>query len=348
MGLSKEKIDQLLKDSVLRANQEFPDPPVCVRVVGDYGNEIFSTLGNFSTIIAPPKVGKTTAASIFIISLLRNEEYNYVSGSLPENKKKILWIDTEQGKYESIKILRGICKESTGDSADQPANLLYYNFRSYNNSVKLELTDSLINGSSDIGFVVIDGIRDFVSSINNEIEATQVAEKLLKWTETKNIHILTILHQNKGDGNARGHLGTELINKAETVARIERRDQDNTRITVIKPDLSRHKEFQEFAFTIVDDRIEKAEINEGYQPRNPKPNELTHYQLQDIVKITFETVKALPYGKLWPTLKKALKSIDVEFGDNKCKALVTYLVEKNYLILNEEKKHYFPAAGLAV
>lgn len=343
MALSKEKIVQYLKDSALKADQEFSDPPVCVKIRGEYGDEIFATLGNFSTIIAPPKVGKTTATSVIIISLLTNQVYCKVFGSLPDNKKNILWIDTEQGKHESIKILRSICQETTGDIKEQPENLRYYNFRTFSNSIKLELTDHLINEASNIGFVVIDGIRDFVSSINNEIEATLIAEKLLKWTETKNIHILTILHQNKGDGNARGHLGTELINKAETVARIERRDQDGTRITVIKPDLSRHKEFQEFAFTINNERIETIDINEGYQPKNPKPHELTVHQVENLIKITFSNEKALPYSKLWMSIKKALKSLDIEFGDNKCKELVTYLTENNYLRHSKESKHYSPA-----
>ena len=31
-----------------------------------------------------------------------------------------------------------------------------------------------------------------------------------------------ILHQNKGDENARGHIGTELNNKAETVLLVEK------------------------------------------------------------------------------------------------------------------------------
>jgi hypothetical protein len=41
----------------------------------------------------------------------------------------------------------------------------------------------------------------------------------------KVIHIHTILHQNKADENARGHIGTELNNKAETVLEYELRNR---------------------------------------------------------------------------------------------------------------------------
>lgn len=43
----------------------------------------------------------------------------------------------------------------------------------------------------------------------------------MQWTDDRQIHIHTILHQNKNDENARGHIGTELNNKAETVMQVE-------------------------------------------------------------------------------------------------------------------------------
>ena len=68
-----------------------------------------------------------------------------------------------------------------------------------------------------LGFVVIDGIRDLVYDINSPSEATCVISKLMQWTDEYQIHLHTILHQNKSDENARGHIGTEINNKAETV-----------------------------------------------------------------------------------------------------------------------------------
>ena len=35
----------------------------------------------------------------------------------------------------------------------------------------------------------------------------------MQWTGEQNIHIQTVLHLNKGDDNARGHIGTELNTK---------------------------------------------------------------------------------------------------------------------------------------
>ena len=344
MGLPKEKLEALLEKSMLRSDQEFSDPPVCIRITGEYGDQIFATLGNFSLLLAPPKVGKTTAAILPVVALLRHESFLNCIPAMPSEKNSVFWIDTEQGKHEGIKVLKTISKLTTGQETTQPTNFHYFSFRQHGNATKLELTEYLIENSKNLGFVVIDGIRDFVSSINNEIEATTIAEKLLKWTEVKNIHILAILHQNKGDGNARGHLGTELINKAETVARIKREEQGGTRLTVIEPDLSRHREFEKFAFTIdINGNFETIEVSEGYQPQTPKAHELTHYQIEDAIKLTFSKEPKLTYSKLVISLKDSLKNIGIEFGDNKTKDLIKHLQATKYIDHNKVTKIYSPA-----
>ena len=76
--------------------------------------------------------------------------------------------------------------------------------------------------TENVGLVVIDGIRDMVYDINSSSESTKVISLLMTWTGERNIHIHTILHQNKGDEHARGHIGTELSNKAETVLQVEK------------------------------------------------------------------------------------------------------------------------------
>ena len=80
--------------------------------------------------------------------------------------------------------------------------------------------------TENVGLVVIDGIRDMVYDINSSSESTKVISLLMTWTGERNIHIHTILHQNKGDEHARGHIGTELSNKAETVLQVEK-DEKN-------------------------------------------------------------------------------------------------------------------------
>ena len=99
---------------------------------------------------------------------------------------------------------------------------IFLALRKFNPKERLAIIDDAISQIEGLGFVVIDGIRDLVYDINSPSEATCVISKLMQWTDEYQIHLHTILHQNKSDENARGHIGTEINNKAETVIQIEK------------------------------------------------------------------------------------------------------------------------------
>lgn len=342
MNNNSNNLKELFHKSVLKADHEFEAPPVCLKIAGEFGDQIFSTLGNFSTIIARPKVGKTTFTAIAVTALLTEKNSLKIIPTVPEKKKKILWIDTEQGKPECVKIIRFISKMVNGNEKHHPENLYYLSLRPYNSKQRIELINFAINTLENLFFVVIDGVRDLVSSINDEREATKIADYLLKWSEEKNIHILTILHQNKGDANARGHLGTELMNKAEAVAKLIRDENNGTRLTIVEPEFSRHKDFEPFAYSIDDlGNIYDEDATKGYQPEKPKVNELTQFQIDTLLRNTFVNGNTITYAPLWQKFKKVLKTdLDIEFGDGKCKELVTFLKDKHYLKHNEQIKAY--------
>ncbi len=342
MSMNQEEIRKIVEGSFIKADHEFKYPPVCLEITGEYGNRIFATLGNFSTILAAPKVGKTTATAVIVSALLSNKQKSNFVPTLPEDKKVIVWIDTEQASPECVNTIQLISKQVTGIKKQHPDNLKFLSLRKYGKDVRLEAIEYVLKHTKNMGFLVIDGIRDLVQSINDEREATKIADNLLRWSQEYNIHILAILHQNKGDTNGRGHIGTELTNKAETIVSLERGENNGIRSTIIEPKYTRHKEFEAFAFTIENGDIIESEIKQGYQPGNPKVNDLTVHQIEAVIHSTFIENQSFTYSKLWQTLKESLKTIGVSFGDNKCKELVTFLQNKNYLNYNELTKVYYP------
>lgn len=60
---------------------------------------------------------------------------------------------------------------------------------------------------------MIDGIADLAMAINDEIEASRVVSLLMKWTKLYNIHITLVIHQNKNDEYATGHLGSAILKR---------------------------------------------------------------------------------------------------------------------------------------
>ena len=71
-----------------------------------------------------------------------------------------------------------------------------------------------------------------------------------------------MLHQNKGDFNARGHIGTELINKAETTISVT--PQKNEDVSKVEIEFCRNKAFEPFAFCVNDKGL--PEIVSGWTP----------------------------------------------------------------------------------
>jgi len=58
--------------------------------------------------------------------------------------------------------------------------------------------------------VIIDGIADLVSDVNNLEESNLVVQKIMKWSAELDCHIVTVIHSNFGSDKPTGHLGSFL------------------------------------------------------------------------------------------------------------------------------------------
>jgi len=128
----------------------------------------------------------------------------------------------------------------------------------------LRLTDYIMKINDNIGLVVIDGIVDLASAgVNDEAESMALASKLLEWTSDNNCHISIVLHENKNDRNAKGHLGSYLVQKSETTISLAKSEHTPSASDIV-PEYTRNIEFPSMEMTITGyDTIEltlKAEI----------------------------------------------------------------------------------------
>lgn len=71
-------------------------------------DSIIGTLGNFSASIGKAKSKKTFNVSAIAASALANSTVLHYRSSFPENKRTILYIDTEQGEPHCQKVLQRI------------------------------------------------------------------------------------------------------------------------------------------------------------------------------------------------------------------------------------------------
>lgn len=132
--------------------------------------------------------------------------------------KKCIYIDTEQGDYNVIKIARRVCRSMKWIYEQAMADGLFKvaRLRPYPADERLKIVEKIIDQERPY-LCIIDGARDLVRSVNDDIECMALVDKFLKWTEEYNMSIGTVIHTNKDKETLRGHLGSELINKSETV-----------------------------------------------------------------------------------------------------------------------------------
>jgi hypothetical protein len=186
---------------------------------------------------------------------------------------------------------------------------------------------------------VIDGIRDLVYDINSPEEATTIATRLMQWSADYDIHIINVLHQNKGDCNARGHLGTELTNKAESVISIE--VSDDPAISRVTAEYTRDVEFKSFSFTINDESLPVlCELPESATRKRTEPN-FIHDELHvQILSKIFRDRIDLKYKEVCQYIKLEFSEAGTIFGDNRSRDYLAYYIKKGWVNRDEKTKKY--------
>jgi hypothetical protein len=237
----------LLEKAQVRPGDQIGKPVSCWAILDGDQQSIVGTMGNISTMTGRAKSKKTFAVTIAVSAAVASEPIlQRVVGLMDPSNDVVMLFDTEQSRYHVLRVVDRICS-LTG--IREPKNLLVYSLRPYSPDERLQVIDYAIHNTPGVGLVVIDGIRDLaVDPITDAEQASRIMTHLLRWTDQFNIHILTVLHQNKGDTNLRGHLGTELVNKSESVISISRAEEKE--ISIVAPEFCRDKEFSEFGFSV--------------------------------------------------------------------------------------------------
>ena len=335
--------ENIWKASLIHVTDEFSLPPVVLKA----GEAIIGTLGNFSVSTGKAKAKKTFNVSAIVAAALINGKVLEYQASFPESKRNILYFDTEQSPYHCQLVMQRILRLAGQPIDKEPEHLKFSHLRAIADpNERREIIRYAIYNTPNVGLVVIDGIRDLMLDINNSTEATKLVGDLMQWTSEQNIHIQTVLHLNKGDDNARGHIGTELNNKAETVLQITK---DNTlpERSIVAPSIIRSKPFEKFAFRLqeAEDEICIPEIDFSYSDNERKSYRFSYQELstnehRKALEPVFSTSEILPYSKLIVALKEAYaKIVGLSYGQTKLKELLQFLLNKGIVVKEERGKY---------
>jgi len=325
----KVSYEQILKLRILPTD-EIPKP----ESVLFFGNEMVMSRKNISCITGKAKVGKTFLMTLLNIAVLKKGEFGTLRSYLPKGKDKIIYIDTEQSDYHILLILQRIQKEVGCDK------LYMFNFDAKSVEERKDFTRELIYNTPECGLLVIDGIADLIYDPNDIRESSQMVSELRKWATDCDIHICNVIHQNPSESSKmRGHLGTILTNKSETVIQISSSKEEES-VKLVETLATRNRKPENWSFQINDGQPEIMEV--CYEV--PKAGRKQQKQITDDEKIillntVFSSVRkdlGIGYTVLIEKIKDASG-----LGISNAKDLVKYCKEMNWIYNDGARTNYF-------
>lgn len=168
--------------------------------------------GNISTLTAQSGAGKTHVLGSIMRALTTGERTLGFNGKV---EGVIAYVDFEQSVDDFDHALRFQAKAGETDQIKA-----YHLTGSGHQQARARL-EAILKHEESLEILVIDGYADCVPSVNDDKETGEFVSSLLFAAQERQIAILGVLHLNpSSDYKSRGHLGSELDRKSETVLQI--------------------------------------------------------------------------------------------------------------------------------
>lgn len=245
------------KQCLIDLNKEYPEPETLLSIghheeAGIQKKNPTFTKGEMSTLAAKSKTKKTYFKSVLAASFIGGNISNYFPHIITHRKKdvQIIDVDTEQGPYYAANAMKRVEKMC---GVKYPN---YYPFgikQMHNNEDRFKLVEGFLTDpkhSGKVSILLLDGVADICTDPNDRNESEKVIHLLQRFTQS-GVHVINVIHKNVTSDKLKGHLGSMLVEKCETVIELvnTNKRKKNAPIQVINRD-SRGPSFDDFHFKL--------------------------------------------------------------------------------------------------
>jgi len=283
-------------------SDEVPEPIPLVSISGD---PLF-TRGNISCITGKAKSRKSSLTALFASQFLNADEDG-----------NVVIFDTEQNLYYVHKTARRIHRLMEWDEKQNDDRLRVFFLREETTEMRLEVFKEVILRLRP-ALVFLDGVRDILKSINNEEECSAIINILLNLSSATDCHICAIIHENPSSDKERGWIGTEIVNKSETVVSVA---PDGDNISVVSPKFCKGKPFEKFYI--------RTDANGLPEYCDPKVKPKNTKKLTSLFSEILPTGVTLSYGDLRSKIMDKRKIVDKSAEKNIQNAIEQSIIIKN-------------------
>jgi hypothetical protein len=264
----RDKIEQncrynTIKPHLIDASANIPEP---VPIISRYGS-IIASEGNISAVVGVAKSKKTFLCTALIGALLRPG--NTVGfGITPSLKTNVLWVDTEQSASHVLKVIQRIHRMAGVDDSAPFDRLQTLTLREVEPKERFNILRDAIAYYRP-RMVVVDGISDLMYNSNCIEESDAVVGEFMTLSTEHKCHIMSVLHTNPNSDKARGHIGSTLQRKVETMIYVRKCGE----CSVVEPQYCRNEEFAPFAFRVNEEGIpEECEMPNEREEQSAEAN----------------------------------------------------------------------------
>lgn len=194
-----------------------------------------STAGNITAIMGQAKTGKSAVVGAILASLIDGRRHLSVEANPEIAARGVIHFDTEQSRYDHHQIVRRAMWRAGVDNL--PPWFNSYSLADVPTNERRSLLSAEIarrsKESDGVRVVIIDGVADLCHDPNDPLEAFELVDELHQLSIRFNCTIVCVLHHNPGGEKGRGHLGSQLERKVESLVSLEK-DKDGV-VTVYSP-----------------------------------------------------------------------------------------------------------------
>lgn len=199
---------------------------------------------NLHTLQGTKKAGKSAAGLALIVAALKGD---FIGITASREDLAVLWIDTEQDKNTLRKKAKAVLSMAGLDTP--PDRLKIVTLRGYGGPADALAATLQAIEENAADFVFLDGVVDLCQAFNDEEKSRDVVRQLEAYAEKYGAAILGLIHTNKKDNEARGHLGAIMQQKSAEIYQVNK-EGDAAQVT--QP-FSRFAPVPPFAFSFADD-----------------------------------------------------------------------------------------------
>lgn len=248
-------IDALLDERTFKMGDKPEELDFCLRVTvnklasveggpRDLKTYDVGGFGMLGIITGIEKSRKSTFLSALVASGLSGGE-DRIGVTMDLQGKEAIFVDTEQSEQFFYRTQER-AHYLAGYAEDHPMYRAVC-MRDFTVEQRIKGIERLLERTSNLGLLVIDGALDLVRSFNDEAECQAIVQRIMNWTKQSGAMILTVIHKNRSSDWMQGHLGSMLEKKCDFSFEMTHRDTDG--FTTISNRHSRTAPFPSYEFT---------------------------------------------------------------------------------------------------